>query len=158
MKKFFLCIFIFIYYQAGAQAPDPNFTDKAALSEQRNFLKTARFSEADDAGSFDLFYQELRFTVDPAVNYISGSVFSSLRFLKDGVSEIRFDLNDALLVDSVYLNKKKVGFEHASDKIKIVLPTIASKNEISGVEVFYRGTPPQNGMGSLWLRSTIIRR
>jgi len=148
MKKLLICVFLFIVFKAGAQAPDPNFTDKAALSEQRNFLKTAHFSEAGDAGSFDLFYQQLRFTVDPAVNYISGSVSSSLRLLKDGVSEIRFDLNDALQVDSVYLNKKKVGFEHASDKIKIALPTIASKNEIAGVEVFYRGTPPQNGMGS----------
>lgn len=148
MKKIIICIFIFIFYQAGAQAPDPDFNDKAAFSEGRNFLKKARFTEADDAGLCDVYYQQLRFTVDPAVNYISGSVSSSLRFLQNGVSEIRFDLNDALQVDSVYLNKKKVGFEHASDKITIVLPAVASKNEIAGVEVFYRGTPPQNGMGS----------
>lgn len=148
MKKFLFYICIFIFYQAGAQAPDPNFNDKAAFSESRNFLKKARFAEADDAGLFDLYYQQLRFNVDPAVNYISGSVLSSVKFMKDNVAEIRFDLNDVLQVDSVYVNKKKVGFEHASDQIKIVLPTVASKNATAEVEVFYQGAPPQNGLGS----------
>ena len=146
MKKFLFYICIFIFYQAGAQAPDPNFNDKAAFSESRNFLKKARFTEADDAGLFDLYYQQLRFNVDPAVNYISGSVLSSVKFMKDNVAEIRFDLNDVLQVDSVFLNKQKVGFEHASDQIKIVLPTVASKNATAEEEVFYQGAPPQNGL------------
>lgn len=148
MKKFLFCICIFIFYKAGAQAPDPDFNDKAAFSESWNFLKIARFSEADDTGLFDIYYQQLCFNVDPAVNYISGSVLSSIKFMKDNVAEIRFDLNDVLQVDSVYYNNNKISFEHASDQIKIALPAVVSKNTSAEVEVFYQGAPPQNGLGS----------
>lgn len=148
MKRFFLWIFILIFYKTGAQAPDPDFNDKAAFAESRNYLKAAYFTESDDVASFDLTYQRLDFRLDPAVNYISGSVLSSVKFLQNDVAEIRFDLNDILVIDSVYYNKKKISFEHASAKIKVVLSAVASKNTTAEIEVFYHGAPPQNGMGS----------
>ncbi len=148
MKRLIQLILIALVQQVWAQAPDPDFNDKAAFSESRNFLKIARFSEANDTGLFDIYYQQLRFNVDPAVNYISGSVLSSIKFMKDNVAEIRFDLNDVLQVDSVYYNNNKISFEHASDQIKIALPAVVSKNTSAEVEVFYHGAPPQNGMGS----------
>ena len=134
--------------QIWAQAPDPDFNDKAAFTESRNYLKTARFVESNDYASYDLIYQRLNFNVNPAVNFISGSVLSRIKFRADNVSQLRFDLNDVMIVDSVYYNKKKIGFQHTSNKISIALSAPASKNEIGDVEVFYQGAPPQNGMGS----------
>jgi len=141
-------ILIFIFQLAYTQAPDPDFNDKRAFSESRNFQKSARFTESDDYASFDLIHQRLNFTVDPAVNYIAGSVFSTVKFLKDDVSLIRFDLTTGMIVDSVKYNLKKTVFQHTANKINITLPSPAIKNAIGSVDVFYHGTPPPTGMGS----------
>ena len=148
MKRLILLILIMASQQIWAQAPDPDFNDKAAFTESRNYLKTAHFVESNDYASYDLIYQRLNFNVNPAVNFISGSVRSLVKFRLDNVSQLGFDLNDVMIVDSVYYNKKKIGFQHTSNKISITLLAQASKNEIGEAEVFYRGAPPQNGMGS----------
>ena len=92
MKKILLLLLIGAFQNAVAQAPDPDFNDKMAFSESRNFQKSATFVESAGYAEYDLTYQRLNFTVDPAVNFISGSVISILRFLKDDVTQIRFDL------------------------------------------------------------------
>ncbi len=72
-----------------------------AFSEGRPYLKSVSFIESADYASYDLVYQQLNFEVDPAVNYISGPVFSKVKFLKENMTEIHFDLASALIVDSV---------------------------------------------------------
>lgn len=131
-----------------AQEPDPQFTDKVSVQERKQYLKAAQFAESDDYTSFDVTYQKLNFIVDPAVNYISGSVFSSIKFLKDGVDLIHFDLNDALAVDSVQFNQKRISSSHSANKISVTLPKTAAKGDVATFEVFYHGAPPQNVMGS----------
>ena len=148
MKRLILLILIMASQQIWAQAPDPDFNDKAAFAESRNYLKTAHFVESNDNASFDLIYQRLNFKIDPAVNYISGSVSSLVKFMTDNVAQLRFDLNDVLTVDSVFYNKKKVSFLHSDNKIITDLLVPEGKNSIGEIEVFYQGAPPQNGMGS----------
>ena len=148
MKKLIFLIFIFAIQFVRAQAPDPDFNDKAAFNDSRIYQKSARFAESEDYATYDLIYQRLNFTVDPAVYYISGSVFSSIKFLNDNVTQIRFDLVDVLTVDSVHYNQTKITFQHSENKISINLASSSSRNTISSVEVFYHGTPPQNGFGS----------
>lgn len=131
-----------------AQKPDPNFTDKTAYKESASFQKLAHYAEKQDYSTFDLTYQRLNFKVDPAVNYISGSVFSSLKFLKDNVDQISFDLNNVLVVDSIFYNQKRISATHQTDRITISLLQAATKGQTATVEIFYHGAPPQNGMGS----------
>ncbi|MDP2338840.1 MAG: M1 family aminopeptidase [Bacteroidota bacterium] len=148
MKKFVFLLLIFAFQFVQAQAPDPDFNDKMALSEGQNHHKSAAFTESDDYANYDLIYQRLNFTVDPAVNYISGSVYSLVIFLKDNVSIIRFDLVNSMVVDSVKCNNERTTFQHLSDKISVTLLMSMPKNSIGKIEVFYHGLPPQNGMGS----------
>lgn len=148
MGKFILLLLVFSFELAWAQAPDPEFNDKAAYSESRIYRKSTGFQEPDNFASFDLVYQRLNFNVDPAVNFISGSVFSSVKFLNDNVGQISFDLNDVMVVDSVYYDGKRISAEHQGNKIWIASPVAANTNGIANVEVFYHGEPPQNGMGS----------
>ena len=148
MKKLIFLILFFAFQQVKAQAPDPDFNDKAAFSEARSRQKSASFVESDDVLAFDLIYQRLSFTVDPAVSSISGSVFSLIKFTKDDVALIRFDLVDAMIVDSIQYNQKKIAFQHSANKISINLPRSVKKHTVSSVEVFYHGSPPQTGMGS----------
>ncbi len=145
-----LLIFLLVVFGPSvlAQAPDPDFNDRIAIDEVRHYQKSARFVESDDYAATDVTYQRLDFKVDPAVNFISGSVFSIVRFLHDDVSAIRFDLMAGLVVDSVKYNQNKAAFQHSANKISITLPSSAKKNTTGSVEVFYHGVPPQTGMGS----------
>lgn len=148
MKKLIFLILLFAFQQVQAQAPDPDFNDKAALAEAHFRQKSASFVESDDIFAFDVVYQKLNFTVDPAVCFISGSVFSSIKFMKDDVALIRFDLADVMVVDSIQYNQKKIAFQHSADKINIMLPTSAKKYTMGSVEIFYHGSPPQPGSES----------
>jgi len=148
MKKLIFLILVLAAQVVRAQAPDPDFNDKAAFNDSRVYQKSAGFTESAHYASTDVIYQRLNFTVDPAVNYISGSVFSSVKFLKDNIAQLHFDLADVMTVDSVQYNQKKIAFQHSANKIGITLPSIASKSTVGSVEVFYHGAALQNGFGS----------
>jgi len=148
MRKlvFLICIIAFEY--GYAQAPDPHFNDKMALSEARNHSKAASFTESDDYADFDLTYQRLNFTVDPTVRQIAGSVFSNIRFLKDNISQVQFDLLQAMVVDSVKCNGANTSFGHTGNKINITIPFNVQTGTTCSLEVFYHGVPPDSGFGS----------
>lgn len=141
-------ILIFVFQLVHAQAPDSNFIDKMAFSEARNHQKSATFTESDEYTDYDLVYQRLKLTVDPAVNRIAGSVFSTVKFLKDNISKIKFDLTDSLTVDSVNCNGEITTFQHSGNRITITLLMPMLKTSFSSVEIFYHGVPPQTGFGS----------
>lgn len=136
-----------------AQAPDPDFTDKVARQESVAYQKSAVFAESEDYADYDLVYQQLNFNVDPAISYISGSVLSEVKFLKDQISAIRFDLNDNMIVDSIFCNLQKVTFQHSGDKISINLPQPTGAGNYSEFEIFYRGAPVSDGFGSFTVSS-----
>lgn len=148
MRKLVILALILGFHTVHAQAPDPDFTDKMALGEGRSHFKKASFAESADYTSFDLIHQQLHLKVDPAVNYIEGSVFSSFKFLKDHVAQIQFDLATGMIVDKVSYNQQNVVFQHSSNRITISLPAVANKNTMGSAEIFYHGTPPPTGMGS----------
>lgn len=131
-----------------AQAPNPFFSEKQSVSDLANYKKSAMFIESVDHSNYDVLYQKLDLLVDPAVLYISGSVKSKIKFVSENVDKVIFDLNSALKVDSIYYNSKKAVFQHTAHKIVIYLPATSAKNSIGTVDVFYKGAPPQNGMGS----------
>jgi len=148
MKKLIFLFGVLALQIASAQAPDPKFNDKMALSEGRSHLKSAAFIEAPDNASNDLVYQRLNLEVDPTVNYIAGSVLSKVKILKENITELYFDLSSALTVDSIHFDAGKINYQHASDKIIITLPSPMQNNSFHQVEVFYRGAPPPTGFGS----------
>jgi len=145
MKRLLFLILVFPFTQLWAQAPDPDFTEKMALSEGQNYMKSALFVESDDLAEYDLIYQKLDLTVDPAVRWIKGSVSSSVKFLKDNISKIRFDLTDSLTVDSVKFNLKKTTFTHSGNKISVNIPVPMGIRSVGQFEIFYHGIPPSTG-------------
>lgn len=148
MKKRFLLLLVIVAPAAWAQAPDPDFNDKVAYQEAQSHVKSAIFVEAPDNASFDLLHQQLNLQVDPAVNYITGSVISTFKFLKENIQDIHFDLSSQLRVDSVYFEGKKISYEHLNDRIAITLPPPTFSTPFHKVTVYYQGAPPRNGFGS----------
>ena len=148
MKKLLLLFWAMASQVASAQAPDPYFIDKMTISEGQSHKKSAIFIEAPDNASYDLIYQQLNLEVDPAVSYITGSVISKVKLLKENISELYFDLSSALIIDSIHLDQGKINFQHTGDKIILTLPSPGQNNSTHQVEVFYHGAPPQTGFGS----------
>jgi aminopeptidase N len=149
MKKLFLLFLIGAFQNAVAQSPDPDFNDKIAFGESRNFQKSATFIESADYSEYDLTYQQLNFTIDPAVNYISGSVFSGVKCLNEAMTQIQFDLSSSLTVDSVKFDLGNTVFQHISDKITLQLPAEIQANSFHRIEIYYQGVPQNNGFGSI---------
>lgn len=141
-------ILVFVFQISFAQAPDPGFIEKIAFQDAKSFLKSGRFIESNGIADTDLTYQRLKLSVDPAVNYISGSVFSILKFKKDQIGQVVFDLTSVLTVDSVFLEGQKIVFQHQSNKITVALPKPMTKESNVSVEVFYRGAPANTAFGS----------
>lgn len=148
MKTLFFLILVFCFLQSLAQAPDPDFTERKAAGERGHYLKLASFAESEDYADYDLIYQQLDFKVDPAVRRIEGMVTSTVKFLRDGVARIYFDLTDSLSVDSVKINHAKAGFSHFGNRIAIDLPPSPAVNEAAIIEIAYHGVPPSSGFGS----------
>jgi aminopeptidase N len=148
MRKLFFMILLFPFCHCFAQAPNPGFIEKMALSEGRAYQKSATFIESDDYADYDLIYQRLNFQVDPAVRQIEGSVFSKVKFLKSNITKIRFDLTDSLMVDSVKCSSLRTTFKHSGNKLAIDLLMPMGINSVSTIEVYYHGTPLRSGFGS----------
>lgn len=148
MKKLFFILLAIVAQVASAQGPDPHFHDKLSLRESQSFLKSASFAEPADYASYDLVYQRLDLEVDPAVNYISGSVVSDVKFLKENLAELHFDLSSSLVVDSIHFDSELIDYQHINDKIIIPLPSPIQNNSYHQVAVFYHGAPPGTGFGS----------
>lgn len=149
MKKLFILLLIGAFQNAVAQSPDPDFNDKMAFNESRNFQKSAMFIESVGYAEYDLTYQQLNFTIDPAVNYITGSVISQVKCMKENMAQIQFDLSSSLTVDSAKFDLKNIDFQHISDKITLQLPGGIQANSFHLVDIYYQGVPQKNGFGSI---------
>ena len=152
MCKTGLSIFLFllIFISAFAQEPDPDFSDKLAKQEQQKYLLKSTFKESQNYSLTDLVYQRMKWTIDPNVKYISGNVTSYFVSQVEDLSEIQFDLNDTMRVDSVIQHKKKINFTQKDNKLLIELNHPIKFLELDSVQVFYQGIPePEiNGFGA----------
>lgn len=133
-----------------AQEPDADFTDKLALQESRQFSLNSNFQEFQDYSNYDLVYQRMEWNVDPAIKYISGKVTSYFKSKTDNLTEIGFDLDSLMTIDSVFYQNQKVQVKRNGDRFFIQFENPVSFGQIDSVSVFYQGEPEkqQTGFGA----------
>ncbi len=150
MHKLLLIFLITITFlkTAFAQQPDPDFLVKTARNESRNFLQKKAFKENQNYGLYDLVYQRMEWQVDPAVRYIKGNVTSYFKSKTIDFSEIVFDLQEDMTVDSIISNTKKINFRSEQNKLIIPLENNLQENQMDSVTVYYQGIPSESGFGS----------
>jgi aminopeptidase N len=112
-------------------------------SEREAYLNKKQVKTKRSGKQYDLTYQNLKLTVDPAVRNISGSVYAELLAEEDGFNLVSFDLDSRMQVDSVYVNGALASFQHINDEVLITTPT-APQGSAFSTEVFYRGNPSIN--------------
>lgn len=77
--------------------------------------------------------------------FLKGKVSITAQVVSDILSEFVVELDNALTVDSVWVNQTPAGFTHADGEILVNLPSILSMHEIVEVTFFYHGFPPTGG-------------
>ena len=91
--------------------------------------------------NYDVTYQELRFTVDPSVYFISGQVSTTFTALSD-MTSITFDLTNQLTVSNVTMNSTTLSFvQNASNEVAITLPSTLTTGNTGTVVITYSGAP-----------------
>jgi len=133
---------VFSQYQSALQSPASFHCIHRYLTQQANH-------QCEHQGcNYDLTYQRLDWHIDPAVKYISGHVTSHFDVRVDGATDINFDLNDALHVDSILYHNENAAFDHAGHKLVVHLPNLLYEGEKDSVTVYYQGEPKDQGFGS----------
>jgi len=150
----FIAIVNFQPFVVKAQWEALNF-DKQYLNErpQQLSLKNS-FVENETYRDWDLTYNCLKLTIDPAVMYLSGSVVFEFVSKKDGLSSVTIDLDNALTIKSVIANRLNLSFSQQKATATIHLASVLKKNERGAFTVTYSGEPSATGLGSIF--STIV--
>jgi aminopeptidase N len=118
-------------------------------SEMKAAAKWLKPAGIQAQNNYNILHHRCYWEIDPAVNYIKGAVQTTFRPSVSGFSQLEFDLDTALTVDSVKYHAAKLTFvREAPSLLKISLPAIINKDVTDSVEVFYQGTPTGSGFGS----------
>jgi aminopeptidase N len=140
MRNFFLLIVQILMISAYAQKSPSKSTDIAEM-EQKTATKKMSLRVNPNTQNYDITYQKLEFTVDPANYFISGIVTSTFTALSD-LSTITFDLTNQLTVATVTQNSVSVPFtQNANNELVITLPAVLNSGASTTVEIRYSGVP-----------------
>lgn len=139
--------------------------DFAALveSERRSAHNIQNFTTNPNTGNYDVLQQTLNVTVNPAVQFISGTVTTTY-VAKSPMSTLTFDLDNQLTVSVVTMNSTNLAFlQNSNDELVITLPGIQNAGVQATVAVTYSGAPStaqdafvtstHNGTPVLWTLS-----
>ena len=140
---FSLIIMPFAYSQNSARL---NLMQSEAQALKRNL----NLKSAPETKKYDVDYYRLDLSFLPSNRTLSGNVTTYFT-AKDTLSEIVFDLNHHLTVDSVKYKGDSLSFLHSSSNVlKITLPANIIKGTRDSVIVHYHGFPvsSQGGFNS----------
>ena len=144
MRNFYSLLFLAIF--------STNFIAQESLEHQtlienelNSYQIKSDFNVNPNTLNYDLKYQRMDVSLDPAVNYISGSVTSHF-LAKESMASIYFDFSNQIPVSSVTYHGSSLIFEQLPTKeLKINFPTAISTNTLDSLIINYSGVPDNNG-------------
>lgn len=126
-----------------------------AIAEQEAFANAGKLATLinPNTQNYDVTYHKLEFTVDPAVNAITGKVTTTFTALAD-MNSVTFELSNQLTVSSTKENGTALSFvQNSSNELVINFTTTHASGGSYSVEIEYSGTPVGGGFGS-FIQST----
>ena len=101
--------------------------------------------------NYDVKYLRFNLTIDPAQEFISGSVFTLFEVTGDLSDGLGMELSTDLTVDSVLYQGLSVPFAQSGDfALSLDIPGSPAIGTLAGVEIFYQGIPVSGaGFGSV---------
>ncbi|MEZ5105638.1 MAG: M1 family aminopeptidase [Draconibacterium sp.] len=142
MKRIcFILGFMLLYFSGISQHFDSGVLDEIAKADKEGFRLKSDFTESNNYSDYNLVYQRMEWSVDPAIKYIAGSVTSYFKSLVEELNEIEFDLNSEMIVDSVKQRDIPLNFILENNRLTISLDNTLRLNELDSVQVYYQGEP-----------------
>lgn len=145
MRKFyFLFLAVLTFQQLYSQ--NENIERKALIEkEMKSFTqKMTTYNINPNTLNYDLQYQRMDVSLDPAQYNISGSVTSHFK-PNQNMSSIYFDLTNVLTVSQVQYHGNNLPFQQlATKEIKIDFPASIPANTLDSLTIHYSGAPATN--------------
>lgn len=139
MKKIFpFILFIFISNSFAQNTLDT--IHSIAEAEMKSASAMMNFAVNPNTLNYDVTYQKLEFTVNPAVYFISGKVTTTFTALSS-MTNVIFDLTNDLTVSSVKQNNLPVAFSQSAEEVTITLQNALTTGNSATVEITYSGAP-----------------
>lgn len=139
MKTIYLLFLVFTIHIVSAQEEEE--LCRIVHSESNAAAKMMNVTQNVNTQNYDVTYHELRFTVNPAVNTISGVVKTTFKALNP-MNTVTFDMATALVVSSVTMNNMAVSFSQSNYELVITLPSTLAAGNSASVTITYAGVPP----------------
>lgn len=136
-SSFIFLLFLFTHFSAQEMSEHNSLVER----ELSSYQKMSNYNVNPNTLNYDLQYQRMDLDLDPAVNFISGSVTS--HFLsKEIMPTIYFDFTDKIPVSSVTYHGSALIFEQLPTKeLKINFPTSIPNNTLDSLTIHYAGVP-----------------
>lgn len=145
MTKLYLLVLGFLLSQPFyGQKHEQNIDMKGLIEkEKKSFTQKMNIGNTNpNTLNYDLQYQRMDVTLNPASNNISGSVTSHFKPTQN-MGSIYFDLTTALTVSQVKYHGNNLVFQQLpSNEVKIDFQTPITANTLDSLTIHYSGMPP----------------
>ena len=151
--KYSLLIFLILTLSnilLSQNKPDIGILKEIAKNESIAYQKLLKGNRTYIGNNYDLKYHRFDWEIDPAVNYIRGSVVSYFVITVPLTDSIEFELVSELTVDSVLYHKQNADFRSGeNDVLTILFDEPLTEDILDSVTIYYQGIPVQgNETGS----------
>lgn len=119
----------------------PSELAELAQAEMKSASSNMNFVANVNTQNYDMVYQRLELTVDPAVYFVSGNVTSHF-VAKQAMSTITLDLAHQLTVGSVMKGNTSLAFTQANNELVVTLAQPIVAGTLDSIAVSYAGVPP----------------
>ena len=117
-------------------------------SEMNRYLYLSRQIMADSSYDVKYYKLDIKVTVSPSPDYLTGAVSMTASSNQNNLTSIRLDLMNAMTVDSVIMNGIPVGFTQSAQYFDVTLDHAYQSGDMFTVKTYYRGVPGSSGFGS----------
>ncbi len=142
---FLLLFFVTLVTSSFSQDSKADYLHDIQVLERKAAQHKMNYRRNVNTENYDLKYHRLEWEIDPAVEYISGTVTSYFE-AKSDMSTITFDLQSNMVVDGVSQRGNALTFsQNSEDELIINLPTTLSTGVLDSLSVAYHGQPISTG-------------
>jgi aminopeptidase N len=125
--------FLFFGYTVFSQSNE----EIAAWEANPSILE---FQANSNTENYDITYNRLELTVNPAQQFIAGIV-TAYFVAKEDLNSIVFDLADTMNVSQVLFNGNPLSFTHSGDELTIYFSNTIPETALEAVTIHYSGIP-----------------
>jgi len=166
MRQILILVILIVLSFCSGYGQNIPLTGASCCAYKAKASRPAREGKTTVEQNWDVTSLWFDLTIDPAIEYISGSVTTRFVVRGDLSAGLTMELSTEMQVDSVLLNNAMVDFSQTGEyTLHIAVPQMLAINQTGLVQVFYQGVPvsgagfgsvgwqEHNGVAAMWTLS-----